>query len=134
MHRFTMHHGLSNCQIWWQKTYSTSDFMNYRYFTWAAAGPYLASLILFRKPLSDETLHQLSAKDSRQLSDRSQTQEQPTRFGALSRWLRGSPNANQLSAMEQGQPRRPSGSDEALPVQQPDEVYMHSINLLQSTP
>ncbi|KAF9542285.1 hypothetical protein EC957_002169 [Mortierella hygrophila] len=95
--------------------------INDRYFTWAAAGPYLASLVLFRKPLSDETLHQLSVKDSRHLSDRSQVQEQPTRFGALSRWLRGSPTANQLSAIEQGLPRRPSGSDEALPLQQPDE-------------
>ncbi|KAG0287403.1 hypothetical protein BGZ96_008659 [Linnemannia gamsii] len=95
--------------------------INDRYFTWAAAGPYLASLVLFRKPLSDETLRQLSAKDPRQLSDRSQTQEQPTRFGALSRWLRGSPNANQLSTMEPGRPRHPSGSDEALPAQQPDE-------------
>ncbi|KAG9070222.1 hypothetical protein KI688_009556 [Linnemannia hyalina] len=95
--------------------------INDRYFTWAAAGPYLASLVLFRKPLSDETLHQLSVKDSRHLSDRSQTQEQPTRFGALSRWLRGSPTANQLSAIEQGLPRHPSGSDEAVPLQQPDE-------------
>ncbi|KAG0277080.1 hypothetical protein BGZ95_006539 [Linnemannia exigua] len=95
--------------------------INDRYFTWAAAGPYLASLCLFRKPLSDETLHQLSAKDTRHLSDRSQTQEQPTRFSALSRWLRGSPTANQLSAIEQGQRRRPSGSDETLSTQQPDE-------------
>ncbi|KAK3844758.1 MAG: Lipin/Ned1/Smp2-domain-containing protein [Linnemannia gamsii] len=95
--------------------------INDRYFTWAAAGPYLASLILFRKPLSDETLHQLSAKDSRHLSDRSQTQEQPTRFSALSRWLRGSPTANQLSAIEQGRGRRPSGSDETLHTQQLDE-------------
>ncbi|KAF8946656.1 hypothetical protein BGZ47_011728 [Haplosporangium gracile] len=95
--------------------------INDRYFTWAAAGPYLASLFLFRKPLSDETLHQLSVKDSRHLSDRSQAQEQPTRFGALSRWLRGSATANQLSAIEQGQPRRPSGSEEASPIQLPVE-------------
>ncbi|KAG0202252.1 hypothetical protein BGX33_009808 [Mortierella sp. NVP41] len=95
--------------------------INDRYFTWAAAGPYLASLMLFRKPLSDETLHQLSAKDSRHLSDRSQNQEQPTRFGVLSRWLRGSPNANQLSTAEQGQSTRPSGSDETLSAEHPDE-------------
>ncbi|KAF9285691.1 hypothetical protein BGZ88_009445 [Linnemannia elongata] len=95
--------------------------INDRYFTWAAAGPYLASLMLFRKPLSDETLHQLSVKDSRHLSDRYQAREQPTRFGVLSRWLRGSPTANQLSAIEQGHLRRPSGSDDALPLQQPDE-------------
>ena len=87
----------------------------------------MASLVLFRKPLSDETLHQLSVKDSRHLSDRSQTQEQPTRFGALSRWLRGSPTANQLSAIEQGHPRRPSGSDDASPLQQLDEVHIQSL-------
>ncbi|KAF9932652.1 hypothetical protein FBU30_007649 [Linnemannia zychae] len=76
--------------------------INDRYFTWAAAGPYLASLVLFRKPLSDETLHQLSSKDTRHLSDRSRAQEQPTRFGVLSRWLRGS-TVNQLSTIEQSQ-------------------------------
>ncbi|KAG0332692.1 hypothetical protein BG004_001136 [Podila humilis] len=52
-------------------------------------------------PLPEETLHQLSMKDSRQLSelgdDRAQTEEPTTRFGALSRWLRGSQTSNQLT-------------------------------------
>ncbi|KAG0341221.1 hypothetical protein BG000_009852 [Podila horticola] len=74
--------------------------INDRYFTWVVAAAYLTSLILFRKPLSDETLHQLSVKDSRQLSDlnedRALATDPPTRFGVLSRWLRGSQISTQL--------------------------------------
>ncbi|KAG9324351.1 hypothetical protein KVV02_004946 [Mortierella alpina] len=93
--------------------------INDRYFTWTVAGPYLSSLMLFRKPLSDETLHQLSAKDPRHLSDRLSVQDDPpTRFGALSRWLRGSQTSSQLSATEQGQRQRSSSINDALqPVQ-----------------
>ncbi|KAF9350934.1 hypothetical protein BGX26_010935 [Mortierella sp. AD094] len=77
--------------------------INDRYFTWSTAGPYLASLILFKKPLSDETLHQLSIKDARHLSERSPAQQAPTRFGAISRWFRGSQSTNQIDTSEQSQ-------------------------------
>ncbi|KAF9958208.1 hypothetical protein BGZ70_009284 [Mortierella alpina] len=97
--------------------------INDRYFTWTVAGPYLSSLILFRKPLSDETLHQLSAKDPRHLSDRLSIQDDPpTRFGALSRWLRGSQTSSHLSAMEQGQRQRPSSMNNALQSAQPEAI------------
>ncbi|KAG0355336.1 Lipin/Ned1/Smp2-domain-containing protein [Gamsiella multidivaricata] len=83
--------------------------INDRYFTWAAAGPYLASLMLFRKPLSDETLHQLSVKDVRHLSDRTPAVPEPsTRFGVISRWFRGSQAIpSQADAMDQGLPLHP---------------------------
>ncbi|KAF9114656.1 hypothetical protein BGX27_010233 [Mortierella sp. AM989] len=75
--------------------------INDRYFTWAAAGPYLASLVLFKKPLSDDTLHQLSSKDTRHLSERSPAPQAPTRFNAISRWFRGSQPTYQIDALEQ---------------------------------
>ncbi|KAI1319801.1 hypothetical protein EDD11_003186 [Mortierella claussenii] len=95
--------------------------INDRYFTWAAAGPYLASLVLFKKPLSDDTLYQLSRKDARHLSDRTHAQQPSTRFGALSRWLRGSQNPAQSDdAMEQGQslPRPPKSDGAVSPDRQ----------------
>ncbi|KAG0054539.1 hypothetical protein BGZ83_011039 [Gryganskiella cystojenkinii] len=83
--------------------------INDRYFTWAAAGPYLASLLLFRKPLSDATLHQLSIKDVRHLSELTdKPQETSTRFGAISRWLRGSQASNQLSSVDRAPHARSS--------------------------
>ncbi|KAF9289246.1 hypothetical protein BGZ68_009731 [Mortierella alpina] len=105
--------------------------INDRYFTWTAAGPYLSSLMLFRKPLSDETLHQLSAKDSRHLSDRLAVQDEPpTRFGALSRWLRGSQTSSQLSAMEQGQRQRtPSTNDALQPAQLEESQALQSVKV-----
>ena len=103
----------------------------HRYFTWAAAGPYLASLLLFRKPLSDATLHQLSVKDSRHLSeltdDRSQAREAPTRFGALSRWLRGSQTASHLNTMERSQhSRSPNATDSPDTVNELMHVSLNS--------
>lgn len=101
--------------------------INDRYFTWAVAGAYLTSLILFRKPLSDETLHQLSLKDSRQLSDltedRAQAADPPTRFGVLSRWLRGSQTSTQLHTAggDQRQRSPSAGADINVSV---DEAYM----------
>ncbi|KAF9579850.1 hypothetical protein BGW38_003722 [Lunasporangiospora selenospora] len=93
--------------------------INDRYFTWAAAGPYLTSLMLFRKPLSDDVLHQLSSKDLRPLPETSEgksQQETTTRFGALSRWLRGSQPASSIRSMEQGQAQRsPSMNDSPEP-------------------
>ncbi|KAG0088508.1 hypothetical protein BGZ92_006086 [Podila epicladia] len=103
--------------------------INDRYFTWAVAGAYLTSLMLFRKPLSDETLHQLSLKDSRQLSDlsedRTQAADPPTRFGVLSRWLRGSQTSAQLpTAGDDRRQRSPSaGSEIKASV---DEMYSTS--------
>ncbi|KAI8605126.1 Lipin/Ned1/Smp2-domain-containing protein [Dissophora ornata] len=94
--------------------------INDRYFTWAAAGPYLASLMLFRKPLSDETLQQLSVKDVRHLSDRSPVPEPSTRFGALSRWLRGSQASSHLDSMEQAQHSSPLNPDSAPRKQKND--------------
>ncbi|KAG0212991.1 hypothetical protein BGX28_005232 [Mortierella sp. GBA30] len=66
-------------------------------------------------PLSDETLHQLSAKDSRHLSDRLHVHDEPpTRFGALSRWLRGSQTSTHLTGLEQGQRHRSPSSESAM--------------------
>ncbi|KAG0032675.1 hypothetical protein BGZ81_010286 [Podila clonocystis] len=100
--------------------------INDRYFTWAVAGAYLTSLMLFRKPLSDETLHQLSLKDSRQLSDlsedRAQAADPPTRFGVLSRWLRGSQTSNQLHT-EGGDQRQRSPSTGSEIKVSVDEAY-----------
>jgi len=90
------------------------------------AGAYLTSLMLFRKPLSDETLHQLSLKDSRQLSDltedRGQAADPPTRFGVLSRWLRGSQTSTQLHTAggDQRQRSPSAGMDIKASV---DEAY-----------
>ncbi|KAF9436119.1 hypothetical protein BGZ76_004770 [Entomortierella beljakovae] len=88
--------------------------INDRYFTWAAAGPYLASLVLFKKPLSDETLHQLSMKDSRHLSERLPTQQAPTRFGVISRWFRGSQATNQPDSTEQSPLQSPFDTSSPL--------------------
>ncbi|KAF9198630.1 hypothetical protein BGZ49_000478 [Haplosporangium sp. Z 27] len=77
--------------------------INDRYFTWLVAGPYLASLILFKKPLSDETLEELSIKDARHLSGRLPIQEAPTRFGVISRWFRGSQSTIQADTLVQEQ-------------------------------
>ncbi|KAG0032807.1 hypothetical protein BGZ82_006384 [Podila clonocystis] len=100
--------------------------INDRYFTWAVAGAYLTSLMLFRKPLSDETLHQLSLKDSRQLSDlsedRAQAADPPTRFGVLSRWLRGSQTSNQLHT-EGGDQRQRSPSAGSEIIASVEEAY-----------
>lgn len=97
-----------------------------RYFTWVVAAAYLTSLMLFRKPLSDETLHQLSLKDSRQLSDlnedRALATDPPTRFGVLSRWLRGSQIPTQLHTAG-GDQRQRSPSAEIEIKASVDEAY-----------
>ncbi|KAF9173406.1 hypothetical protein BGX21_010361 [Mortierella sp. AD011] len=104
--------------------------INDRYFTWSTAGPYLASLMLFKKPLSDETLHQLSVKDGRDLSERSPVQQAPTRFSAISRWFRGHQPTNQADTSEQIQlPPSPTFDVASQAGYENEETYDKSTTL-----